>query len=182
MTTTTAPAPVATETVAIDVRDFSTHTTDPRRETWTAGKMRHVVNALKGAPVVLTTDRHSGHTRVGVVLEGIAPNRGGQGYGVQARDQFGVTLYPLDRIGAVIAPLSSSTAKWDALRAEGDERSAAVSAARADAPDTGEMSVPLRWEATSGAHEVYVRAVPAADARRFPEVIWDVRYAVSDLA
>lgn len=169
----------ATSTSVIDVYDFSSRTTDVLRDTWTAGKMRHVINALAGSPVVITVDRRSGHSRIGVTLVGVTRGRyDSTGYRVQVRDDHGVTNFRLDNIGAVIVPLVADNAKWEAIERARLERMAAISKARAEAPDFDE---PLRWEASADANGVHVGAFPCSGQGTRAVPLWSTAYSISDL-
>lgn len=151
MTRTDATEATATQATrsscgtTITARDFSNRTTDPNRDLWTAGAIRHLVAALRGAPVAIVTDKGTGHTVVNVTLVGTGSTRDGGFPGVLVEYTYGEngqtqrTLHPLFNIGMILE-LDGITggvggAKWRALDTYRDERSAAITQAQAAHPE-----------------------------------------------
>lgn len=102
---------------AIQASDFSTRVDDPRRDTWTVGKMRHAMNALGGRPVVITVDKRTGMTLTGVAIVRTFTRFGGlDRVTVTSRykdDADQGVNYPLIDIGPAIVPLDTITAGND---------------------------------------------------------------------
>lgn len=116
----------------ITARDFSQSTADKGRDTWTLGKMRHVIAASAGRPVVIVADASTGFTLVNVTLTGLS-YRSHEGQGrvhVTHADQTApsTTAYRLEDIGAVVLLEGS---KFDAVKTYRDEVSAGIRAAQA---------------------------------------------------
>ncbi len=137
---------------AITPQDFSSSTSDVLRDRWTVGKMRHVVAALAGRPVAITTDRMTGSTRIGVTLRDVQGLRHGTGYGVVVESTFedgttSGTLFDLHSLGVII-PLDygvgEKDAKWTALETYRQESSEAIRQARETHPELGYG----RWNGT----------------------------------
>jgi hypothetical protein len=126
-TTQTDARPATTCTTAITAADFSPSTTDVNRDTWTAGKVRLLVDALAGAPVVLVADRQTGFALVGAVLTRVVESDR-----VVVRTEHNDTAYSLRNLGPVVMPLTDTRAKWDAVSTWGRISSAAIRAARAE--------------------------------------------------
>lgn len=160
-----------TGTCAILPRDFI-----PGQTRWTAGTMRHVIHALDGHQVLLTTSSSSGFTIVARLLQ-LRRNPGYGDYQVLAETelddgQIQQTWYALFALGATVIPLpdQDSTAgrlKWAALESYHDEVSRAVGRIRAQcSPDElhngfllDERGLCGNWKATPMADVVYVQAV-----------------------
>lgn len=135
--TDAAPPAVAVSTCAIRAQDFDNVLTD-YADRWTAGKMRHLVDALQDAPVLVVVDRRTGYALLGARLTYCGPARPGR-VNVECTLEDGttqVTAYFLADIGDTIVPLSEDTLRpgggprWRALRAYQDEVSAAIASAR----------------------------------------------------
>lgn len=134
--TSTAPAVSTAFSTVITATDFSNNVTEPRRDEWTPGKMRHAVAALAGAPVAITTDKLTGHTIVGATLGDIRKTPYGGTFDVLVISEHNRTYYPIDKIGAAIIPLDegfNTGAKYTAKESWRRECSAAVRADRAKA-------------------------------------------------
>lgn len=147
-----------TTTTVILASDFSSRTTDVDRDTWTAGKLRHVIAALKGSPVIIVTDAHTGHALVGVELVGVTQSMNGHAE-LRIRDEFSVTRYLAFKLGATIVPLTETQAKWEAIGSYRREALAAITEARTNVenPDVG------NWETVTLARSVYVTRTIVAD-------------------
>jgi hypothetical protein len=153
-----------TTTCAVKASDFSHRTTDPLRDEWTAGKLRHLIAALDGTPVIVTVDRQTGHTLVGVELVGLRASFASSNVEVGVRSQYtdgtSVTCWHLAfSLGSTIIPLGDSQAKWNALRSYGDEQSAAIQRAQAEHGEP-EGRAWGEWDATLGHHHVGVTYTP----------------------
>lgn len=143
--------------------DFSDRVTDTLRDRWTFGKMRHVIGALDGSPVAITTDNLSGHTLLGVRLTGLTEtiNCGPcvviDGDGPEWPRPC---AYPLRSLGSAIVPLDSETgargAKWTALDTYRTESSAAIAQAKQDRPECDYG----KWSATPARSSVAWRYDP----------------------
>lgn len=123
----------------ITARDFSARVTDPQRDLWTLGKMRHVVADLNGGEVTaIVLDKMTGWTLTGVRLVGVRPTSGhecGQGRLIveSAYDDGETqrTAYRLEDVGAIVAPITSRpSVKHNAVNTYHDEVSAAIRVAR----------------------------------------------------
>jgi hypothetical protein len=128
-----------TSTAAILASDFNQKVTDPNRRRWSIGHLQHVIAALAGAPVAITTHRGSGHTLIGVELVNAFEGGPARGPRVAIRSTLGdgttqVTNYFLPEIGEAIIPLTAegSDAKWTATKSVMDQVSAAIRTARAE--------------------------------------------------
>jgi hypothetical protein len=147
-----------TTTCAVKASDFSHRTTDPQRTEWTAGKLRHLIAALDGAPVIVTVDRQTGHTLVGVELVGLRASF--MSIRSQYADNSGDVVWHLAfSLGDTIIPLVDNQAKWNALRSYGDEQSAAIQRAQAEHGEPEGRSWG-EWDATLGHHHVNVTYAP----------------------
>lgn len=137
-------------TSIIRASDFSDSVSDTLRDRWTDGKMRHVIAALAGDPVIVTTDSGSGHSLVGVRLVGITPDPHGSSL-LRIESEHGVTAYSAFMLGDTIVPLAgrgrTRGAKWDALDSYRRERSAAIAVARTLREQDGAPPERGRWEA-----------------------------------
>lgn len=125
-------------TCIIRAQDFSDSVADPNRTRWTGGKMRHVLAVLGDSPVIVTTDKQTGHTLVNVRLSGLRTGWAGCGYEVGIVDTYeggpegGRTMWHrLDDLGDTIIPLAADNAKWRALDSHRNEGSYAVELAQA---------------------------------------------------
>jgi hypothetical protein len=135
-TTTPVAATPVTSTCAIRSRDF--HAAKEHRVSWTGGALRHVVDALAGAPVAITIDSQTGHTVVGAVLLGLRNSMYGGSYELLVRYPDGhVTAHLVFNLGEVIIPLGitggdeyAQSAKWTALDTYRKESGAAISRAQ----------------------------------------------------
>ncbi len=161
-----------TGTCTVLARDFTSH----GQTRWTAGMMRHLIHALDGHQVLLTTNASSGFTVVARLLR----LRRTPGYGthqVLAETQLDDgrtqrTWYPVFAAGEAVTPLptqggDAGRIKWAALDSYRDEASRAVDQVRAQcSPDElhngfllDERGLCCNWEATPMAESVHVRAV-----------------------
>ncbi len=136
MTTTTSSARTGFGDV-INARDFSRSTKDVLRDTWTVGKMHHVIKALGGRPVAITVDIQTGFTLVGARLLAAYYD----GYGPRVRTESVLadgntqqTNYRLHEVGMILVlPTGEADrVKWDALQSYRDHVAAALEAARAE--------------------------------------------------
>lgn len=132
-----------TYTAAIEAADFSSSTADVNHNRWTAGTLRHVIDALDGAPILLVD--MNGFTRVGVTLSKIRETPGFGGHQVLVHDTYQTEAGPVTR-GTwhsvsdlrMIVPLPTdrhdnarpSNVKHEAIRTHREESSAAVKHAR----------------------------------------------------
>lgn len=171
----------STSTTVIRARDFSDSTTDADRDTWTLGKLRHVIAALDGAPVAITVDRLTGHTEVGVRLVGIACGRFvDHGPVVERTLSDGTTqrtIFSRHSIGDTITPLDRSSAKWTATDSVRNEASAAIRLARAEHEAAHAYG---RWTATPGLDYVDVTYTPQNGPGAGERGWW--RYSLAALA
>lgn len=157
----TTTAPVATALVcAISARDFGSK--KEHRVSWTAGALRHVIAALNGAPVAVTTDGQTGSTEVGAVLVGIRPGGSGNSDRILISYQGQITAYLIFTLGEVIIPLADEMgrtgAKWVALESYRKEaRAASFKAQREHGEGRQEGG---RWETSLGADYVVVSYRP----------------------
>jgi len=155
---------LATTTCAVKASDFSHRTTDPQRTEWTAGKLRHLIAALDGAPVIVIAESRTGHTLVGVELVGLRSSFASSNVEVGIRSQYadgsGSTIWHLAfNLGNTIIPLGDSQAKWTALRTYGDEQFVAIQRAQAEHGEC-EGRAWGEWDATLGHHHVNVTYTP----------------------
>jgi len=168
----------ATETTSgttciLRAQDLSERITDDDRYRWTGGKMRHALAALGETPVIICTDRQTGHTMVNVILVGLRTGWGGCGYEVGIRSAFsdgsGSTIWHrLDNIGDTIVPLAAHDAKWAMTRSYADEASYAVELAqaqhgKAEGHDWGV------WTTDVGYSEVAVTYTPSTGNPHFAD-------------
>lgn len=166
----TATETTSGTTCIIRAQDFSQRTTDDDRHRWTGGKMRHVLAALSDGPVIITTDKQTGHTAVNVRLVGLRENPYGGGYQVAIdytySDGSGRPVWTrLDDLGDTIVPLTaaSDNAKWKATRSYGDEASYAVELAQAQ-HGKREGREWGNWSTHVGFREVAVTYTPYPDS------------------
>ena len=163
----------------IRARDFSRQTTDPLREEWTLGKMRHLIAALEGRTVAIVCDRQTGFTVIGR-LERCFHGGPARGPRVLVVTEHNRTNYYLRNVGDSIVILDDHTgtkgAKWTALDTYRDEGSAAIAHVRAGITAEGGDPWAGSWEATIGEHDVTV----VRRGERFAMDLW--RVAVRDLA
>lgn len=130
-------------TVAILASDFSDSTTDVLRNRWTVAKMEHLIAALKGATVAITTDRQSGHTLIGVQLVDAFHGGAGRGTRVAVKMELSdgteqTTNYYLPSVGEAIIPLTDegANAKWTALETYRAQVSQAIKTAMSEHGET----------------------------------------------
>lgn len=168
---------------AILASDFSESTTDTLRQRWTTGKMRHVVAALDGALVAITTDRQTGHTEVGVRLTRVTSSgqvHSGPRVEVERTLPNGSTqrtLFRLDEVGEAIIPLDegfSTGVKWVAIKAYRDEGSAAIRIAREEHGEA-EGRAWGKWSASPNLESVSVRYEPLTANPAFADQ-WGTRW------
>lgn len=173
MTSTTAPAATRSAcTSVILASDFSDSMTDRLRHTWTVGKMYHLIKALAGRPVAITTDSRTGFTEFNVTLEGTyngawgakvtvkhvydADPENGRGYNL--------TDYSLRNTGEAIIVLPTeggrNDVKWEALKSYRDHMSAAIREAQKMAEGTGRDWGKWTADVVSG-QEVSVKYEPS---------------------
>lgn len=166
----TATEATSGSTCIIRAQDFSDSLKDDDRNRWTGGKMRHVLAAIGDAPVVITTDKMTGHTMVNVRLAGLRTGWAGCGYEVGIVDTYegcpegGRTVWHrLDSIGDTIVPLAldgtRTDAKWVATRSFNDEASYAVELAQAQHGKAAGREWG-NWKAHVGYSEVSVTYTP----------------------
>lgn len=158
-----ATAAFSTTTGVIRARDFSDNVTDTHRDQWTAGKLRHVIAALAGQPVIITTDNQTGFTLVNVTLVGLRASMSGHvELGIHSRFEDGTetTIYHLAfQLGDTIIPVGESQAKWTAVRSYGDDKSYAVELAQHEHGET-EGRAWGKWTAHPLNHGVFVEYEP----------------------
>ena len=165
-----ATATTSGTTCVVRAQDFSDSVKDATRHEWTAGKLRHVIAALEGTPVIITTDRQTGHTLVNVTLVGIRESFSGQtqlGIHSEFSDGTSSTIWHLAfMLGDTIVPLTNGNAKWAAKDTFRDERSFAVELAQAE---HGEIEGRAwgKWSACPGRYGVSVRYEPHTDNPHF---------------
>ena len=166
---------------AITPQDFPSTPADPARDRWTAGKMRHVVNGLDGAEVVIVTNVTSGSAARGrlVGVSDTGSRNDGARVHVEATLSDGtkqVTWYRLDRTGVVIDLSPSPRARHRSYSSWLAEGSAAIDYAKTRWPEHRDGT----WSVTARAtHHLWVSFQPAGTA------IYEARtyqVMVSDLA
>lgn len=139
---------------------FSQRVTDRDRHVWTAGKLRHVIDALQGRRVVITADKQTGHTLIGARLQGI---RRTPGYGTYqylyeweyAPGQTQRTWGRIESLGSAIIGMDCGV-HFEAVELARQEASAAIKAAREALPECTYGA----WNATPGPDHVMVRFEP----------------------
>lgn len=153
-------------TCAITARNFYDSRVNGRAE-WTAGMLRHVVAALAGRPVAITTEAQTGHTLLNATLVDV---RSGWDYPVLTIEmplsdgetyrttplifKLGETIVPLD------PPASAGPdAKWTALNTYRNEKSAALEYVKAQRPEASEWWGV--WKMTPGLRNVVVTYTPS---------------------
>lgn len=153
MTATNTAAPAATEFgCAILARDLCDNVHDVNRDNWTGGKMYHVVKALQGATVAITTDKSTGHTVINARLLSVRPSGGGY----DARVVYATTLSDgseqrtaarVSDIGTILVLDQAGTrsGKWAAKESYRNHQSAAILLAQAKYGDTHAFG---QWRAT----------------------------------
>lgn len=163
---------VSGTTGVILASDFSDRVTDNDRHIWTAGKMRHVIAALKGRRVSIVTDNQTGHTLFNVRLVGLTTGMSSNLARVQieyvyapGKSQF--TNYLLMNIGPCITLMPSATTdkrdKWQALNTWREETSAAIGLYHAHREAEGLTSSYGRYEVRPTANSVVVSFEPDRD-------------------
>lgn len=166
-------------TEVINARDFSNSTTDVLRDTWTVGKMYHVIKALEGRKVAATLDKTTGFTEFNVTLE--TTYRGAWGpkvrvryvYDVEAKDGRGVneTDYDLNSTGMIMVmpdDRKGLSIGYQAQQSYREHCSAAIEEARKLAAGTGrEWGT---WKATPvSGREVDVTYTPSTGNPSFAD-------------
>lgn len=154
--------------------DFCKRTTERAYRFWTAGAMRHVQEALDGAPVAIVTDTGTGHTCMNVRLVGVTEAASGVDATVHVLhidDAYNYrpgipTAYRLSAVGMVL-PLTDAGqgAKWDATRSYMKEASAAVQRAQREHGE-GRYGT---WDARPGVRSVTVTIEPYRAPHYIPE-------------
>ena len=121
---------LSTMASAIEPSDFSNSTSDPLRDRWTTGKLRHVIAAARGHKAIVTIEDLA---YVDVELVGLYDASLAR---LVVRYQWGAgegehtdTRYLLHGIGPIVV-LGSTNAKWTALETHRNEVSAAIEVAR----------------------------------------------------
>jgi hypothetical protein len=154
--------PVWSSSCVILPSDFSNSFSDPVRDQWNAGKLRHVIAALNGSPVAVVTDNGTGHTEIGVSLVGFTSNSYVDLVVVERTLSDGKitkTAYNPWKLG-VILPLAEAMgatgAKWRSLELHRNELSAAVRIFQKTPPEGA-----VRYEAASGRDYAVVSAYDA---------------------
>lgn len=131
---TITAAPTSHTSCAILASDFSRSTSDQLRRQWTGGKMRHLIDALNGAPVVIIIDEQTGFAMVNVRLRlSMLPNEFVTVESTLPDGTVHQVDYRLWKLGETIIPLTGAldNVKWNALRAYNDEQDAAIRLASA---------------------------------------------------
>jgi hypothetical protein len=160
-------------TCIITVRDFINSTADQnwKRQEWKPGYLRHVVEAVRGLKVAVTTDKQTGHTPVGVELVGVGyvPGKTYAHLGVRyfytedGQEKSYVTWHDIHSIGMIL-PLQEDSvtlgAKWTAIDTVRAECSAATALARAEWEKIGCNYGAFHAEPLMGAGQVYVTYTP----------------------
>lgn len=140
--------------------DFSHYVTDKDRHVWTAGKLRHVIKALEGRRVVITTEARTGHTLIGARLEGLRQTPGYGTYQIlisweYAAGQVQRTWYHIDGLGPAITAMDAPV-KFVVSELARQESSAALKAAREALPECTYGA----WKTTPGYDYVICRFTP----------------------
>lgn len=175
-TTPAATADISTSTGVITASDFSDRVTDRDRNDWTAGKMRHVITALDGRRVAITTDRRTGHTDFNVRLVGLTTSMTSNYPRVQIEYTHSdgtthVTNRLLFNLGPVItlmpAPVTDKRNKWTALENWREETSAAAKIAHDRREAAGLTGGHTTSEIRVHAHGVRVHYSPDMDKLQY---------------
>lgn len=95
--------------------DFNHNTADKLRHRWTYDQMAAVVEALDGAPVLIETERQTGHAWEYRLTRVSAGYHSGGSVLAVLEDQDHGTWFPLYKIGVIMDARPFSRAKWDAL-------------------------------------------------------------------
>lgn len=142
--------------------DFNKNTADPNRNTWQAGQIRHImnaINAVEGATTMIetATGLMQTYTIVGVI-------EGGCGRFARATlrhtwvengiEKHQDTRFPLFDIGAIIVttPTFMDDPRSAAIRSHADEASQLILQAQADHGEKEGRSCG-KWDATPGAYD-----------------------------
>jgi hypothetical protein len=153
-------------TCVITARDFIDNRVNGKAE-WTAGMLRHVIAALAGSPVVITTDAQTGHSLVNAKLVGI---RSGWDYPVltievpMSDGEIYTTTPLIFKLGETITPLDPPAsaglgAKWAALNTYRNEKSAALEYVKTLRPEAAEWWG--SWKMKPGLYNVAVTYTPS---------------------
>lgn len=153
-------------TCVITARDFIGKRVNGKAE-WTAGMLRHVIAALAGSPVVVTTDAQTGHSLVNAKLVGVRP---GWDYPVltiempQSDGETYTTTPLIFKLGETITPLDPTAsagpgAKWAALDTYRKEGAAAMAYVQAQRPESRKWWGV--WKMTPGLRNVAVTYTPS---------------------
>ncbi|GAA2230481.1 hypothetical protein N1031_07090 [Herbiconiux moechotypicola] len=162
---------------AIFPTDFAVEGYDPSAARWTAGKVRHIVRAMSGAPCIITTDARTGFTLIGARLLEVRDAPGG----VEILTSDGTAPYwsSLDTVGPTIIPLTGDGEKWRSIDSYRAEQDLALARAHRDA----DPHAPGRWIATPGLDYVDVTFTPDKSDPRYAEPgdYFFRRYALHEL-
>lgn len=148
----------------INARDFDSNVTNPNRDLWNGGAMRHLIAALDGGPVAIVTDKLTGFTEVNVILGGV---RQSSEVRIDYRWDTGVgevnrIWHHLTKIGTVVILGHNNNARWTAFDTYRTERMNATLRARDElAAELGTEEIPVgKWSCTQGADriDVYFRS------------------------
>ncbi len=136
-------ADTSRSTCIVRAQDFSQYTTDQWRDQWTITKLSFVLAVLADQPVIITTDRSTGHALVGVRLVGLIERPGHGGASdhrvvveeTYAPGQSQRVNYSIRDLGDTIVPLGDWSGhkgvKWSALDVQREHERAAGDAVRA---------------------------------------------------
>jgi hypothetical protein len=142
-------------TVVINSSDFTHSRYGTGEREWTVGALRHLITALNGQPVALTTN-WTGHTVFGVVLMAVGLPMYGTGFALTYSDEHGNHSVPLSLIGTAIMPLPHDMS-WDVKGRALDSYRKESAAAIEHVWREGHRGT---FEATPNLHSVYVRVTP----------------------
>jgi hypothetical protein len=142
-------------------KDFSSLVTDPAHthNTWSSGALRHVIDALAGRPVLIVTDKQTGHVERGSLVRVFygGPSRGDR---VEVRHEHGTTTHWLPGVGEIIddcEDFALTNAKYAALDAQRVEARQAIEYVRATLPPAPEGALGYNFTTRTFSDEVQVQ-------------------------
>ncbi|MCZ7478842.1 hypothetical protein [Micromonospora sp. WMMC273] len=184
--------PVTTTTGVVLASDFTPNTADVTRHRWDLGKLRHLIAALGGQPVMVVCERRTGFALIGAQLVEAFDGGPSRGWRVAIRSHradgsVGTTNYRVDDLGETIVPLTVPGERYtnvrsDAVRSYSAEQTKAILWAQAR---HGEGRTRGTWTAWPTNHEVHVRYAPNMEHPQWREIggtPWSGRVRLSDLA
>lgn len=150
-----ANIPAVAITSCIKPSDFIKNITHPNYRTWSAGMLRHVVNALNGTPVIVTVGGGS-FTHINATL---SLHEYGDDLIVTTLGPALPVRYSPGQIGETIIPLLDAEAHGRAIQTHREECSAALEYVRSNLKD-GEAGTWGHWDVTPLRASVWVAYKP----------------------